>query len=297
MKPLVSIITPAYNAEKYIGEAIESVFAQTYDNWELIIIDDGSTDGTKDIAEKYVILDKRIKYYYQENQRMASARNKGINNSSGEYIAFLDADNIFSSDKLDIQVKFLEENPWCGLVYGKILHFYGEDKNRFYKNKIEDKDASGDIFLLLLKNNFINVLSVLVRKEFFDKYGAFQQDWKACDEHFVWVNLAYSGVRFFRINHVSGYLRLHKTNDSKRKEHILYTATDFLKMLDIVQSWFGEKEKLKYGRDVDNLRKEWKRKLWVGKLMARPPFSWIIHPLYLWRRDRYYVIIKNDEKK
>src|SRR2546423_988247 len=97
--PLVSIVVPAYNAEKYLEETIQSVIAQTYPNWQLVIVDDGSTDNTAEIVKSWALRDKRIFYYYQTNQRMASARNNGIRRATGKYIAFLDADNIFLPNK------------------------------------------------------------------------------------------------------------------------------------------------------------------------------------------------------
>jgi glycosyltransferase involved in cell wall biosynthesis len=105
---LVSIITPLYNGEKYIAETIESVLSQTYTNWEMIIINDGSTDNSVTIVENY-LNDPRISLLQQKNQGSAAARNNGIRNAQGQYISLLDADDIWEPDFLDSQIAFIKE--------------------------------------------------------------------------------------------------------------------------------------------------------------------------------------------
>ena len=116
---LVSIITPAYNASKYIKETIESVLNQTYDNWELIIINDGSTDDTEKIVNSFK--DRRIKLISQKNMGVSAARNRGLSEAKGEFITFLDADDILPPKSLEVRVKYLKENSNIDLVDGKIL--------------------------------------------------------------------------------------------------------------------------------------------------------------------------------
>jgi len=105
---LVSVIMPAFNAEKFIAESIESVVAQTYPNWELVVVDDGSTDGTAKIIKRYQAAEPRIKYFYQKNARQGIAKNLGISESYGEYIAFLDADDLWLPEKLDIELDYID---------------------------------------------------------------------------------------------------------------------------------------------------------------------------------------------
>lgn len=113
MEGLVSIITPAYNCEKYIGETIESVLKQSYENWELIIVDDCSTDNTKSVVEEYIKRDKRIKYYSLDvNSGAAVARTKAMELASGEYIAFLDSDDLWMPNKLEKQISFMKANNY-----------------------------------------------------------------------------------------------------------------------------------------------------------------------------------------
>lgn len=113
MSELISIITPTYNCERFIGETIESVLKQSYKNWEMIIVDDCSTDNTYDVVRKYADNDSRIKYYLlEENSGAAVARTKAMQLATGDYIAFLDSDDLWISNKLECQLKFMKENNY-----------------------------------------------------------------------------------------------------------------------------------------------------------------------------------------
>ena len=113
MSELISIITPTYNCERFIGETIESVLKQTYKNWEMIIVDDCSTDNTYEVVKKYADNDSRIKYYLlEENSGAAVARTKAMQLATGDYMAFLDSDDLWISNKLECQLKFMKENNY-----------------------------------------------------------------------------------------------------------------------------------------------------------------------------------------
>ena len=109
-KEMISIIIPVYNVEQYIAEAIESVLQQPYENWELILIDDGSVDESLQVCRKYANEDRRIKVYAKENGGVSSARNKGIELSCGEWLLFMDADDRISSDCLEVILKYIEDD-------------------------------------------------------------------------------------------------------------------------------------------------------------------------------------------
>src|SRR5262249_23306047 len=102
---VVSIIMPAYNAGKYIADSIQSVLAQTYSDWELIVVDDGSADNTASIVQQFVTRDSRINYFFQENGRLGKARNTGIKEARGALIAFLDSDDLWLETKLELQLQ------------------------------------------------------------------------------------------------------------------------------------------------------------------------------------------------
>lgn len=114
MKGLVSIITPTYNCGRFIGETIDSVLAQTYSNWEMIIVDDRSTDDTEAVVRKYMEQDNRIKYTLLDvNSGAAVARTKAMKLAEGQYMAFLDSDDLWTPDKLERQLKFMTENGYA----------------------------------------------------------------------------------------------------------------------------------------------------------------------------------------
>jgi glycosyltransferase involved in cell wall biosynthesis len=118
MQPVVSILMPVYNSSKYLDRSITSVLSQTYEKYELIAIDDGSCDNSKDIILSYMSNDKRIKYIYQDNKGIAGARNAGILNAEGTFIALLDADDMWLPNKLEVCVNtLLSEDDSVGLVH------------------------------------------------------------------------------------------------------------------------------------------------------------------------------------
>jgi glycosyltransferase involved in cell wall biosynthesis len=161
--PKVSVIMPAYNSGKYIIDAIESVLHQSYSDYELIIIDDGSKDNTREIIMSY---DNRneMRYYYQENSGISAARNKGIELSTGKYIAFLDADDLWMPDKLSESVKYLENNSAIKMVYSDmfIINSSGEVTGQWFRMKKEY--AEGDIYENLIKECFIVPTSFVIEK-------------------------------------------------------------------------------------------------------------------------------------
>jgi len=145
-KPLVSIITIFLNEEKFIQEAIESILAQTYDNWELLLVDDGSTDKSSDIARRYAEkFPGKIRYLEHDghkNRGISTSRNVAIQNAKGEYIAFLDGDDIYLPDKLERQVAILESNPTAAFVCGRTERWYSwtgktEDTHRDFLQKLD----------------------------------------------------------------------------------------------------------------------------------------------------------------
>ncbi|NJN94723.1 MAG: glycosyltransferase family 2 protein [Anaerolineales bacterium] len=168
--PLVSVIIPAYNAQDFIAQTIESVIKQTYSHWELCIVDDGSTDDTAKIIQSYSS-DNRIKYLYQQNQERAAARNHGLRCSSGRYVAFLDADDLWLPDKLKAQVQFLENQPAPALCFTQNLYI-NEQGLVTGKAGIAFKPGS-DQFSRLLEGNFIANSTVMVPRTVFDKIGFF----------------------------------------------------------------------------------------------------------------------------
>jgi len=192
MPPEVSVIIPAYNAEKYISEAIESVFSQTYKNLEVIVVDDGSIDNTalivKDQIDKFPI---SIRYYYQKNRGPAAARNKGIEEARGGYVAFLDSDDIWLPEKVQKQINVFTKEPAVGLVCtGRSRSdekIFNEEKNDM-NGKIE-KYGYLDLWRL---SNFIFTSSVMIKKNCLNYSGVFDEAKiiVGCEDLDLWMRIA-----------------------------------------------------------------------------------------------------------
>ena len=185
--PLISIITPNYNNSKYISETINSVLAQTYVNWEMIIIDDCSTDDSYEIAKKYSNNDIRIKVYRMDhNEGSALCRNKAIELSQGEYLAFLDSDDLWFPEKLQKHLKFMQIND-SDFSFTEYEHIDNEG-NRINKKAKAIKHLT---YRKLLYHNFIGCLTVIIKQNLDNKiygpdikintdYGLFLQYLKTC---------------------------------------------------------------------------------------------------------------------
>ena len=125
-REMVSVIMPAYNSEKYVSEAIESVCNQSYQNWELLIVNDGSTDHTPQIIDKYSEKDPRIKVFHRKNEGVSMARNVGLNQSRGNYVTFIDSDDVYHAERLERMVEVFEQYTDCDIVFSRHEEFIGE---------------------------------------------------------------------------------------------------------------------------------------------------------------------------
>ena len=185
--PKISVMIPVYNSARFLQEAIESVLAQTYKDYEIIVIDDGSTDNTKEVLAPYC---DRIRYIYQQNQGASSARNKGIRYSQGEYIAFLDADDIWLPEKLHIQVDYLDNNQEIALIYSWALWVDVNGRPLNKRNRSNRSLPTGDIFNILFVRNFITPSSVMIRKRMLDTVGLFDESLTHAEDHELWLRIA-----------------------------------------------------------------------------------------------------------
>lgn len=156
--PKVSIIMPVYNAEKYVSEAIESVRNQSYENWELIIVDDGSIDRSPEIIDAYSRKDPRIKSLHQKKQGVSMARNFALCQTHGEYVTFIDSDDVYHPDRLYRMVQIFEKYPNCDIVFSSYTEFMGEWKYSEASNSGEIKVYDDEILIHVIsdtKNHFV----------------------------------------------------------------------------------------------------------------------------------------------
>ncbi len=183
MQPLVSVVIPTYNREKYLQKALSSVLAQTYQCLEIIVIDDGSTDNTGKIVRSFK---KDIRYIYQENQGVSTARNVGIRNSQGDFIAFLDSDDYWFPEKTELQIALFHKHPEYGMVASRCASIRLDGSYR----ETNRRGSSGWVLEQLFRANFIRTSSAIIRKECFDKVGLFDEGLKECEEYDLWLRIA-----------------------------------------------------------------------------------------------------------
>ena len=206
MKPLVSIIVPVYNGEKYLREALESVFEQDYSPYEVIVIDDGSTDDSARIAQSFA-----VRYVYQENQGPAIARNKGIEISTGEYIAFIDQDDTWLPGKLSIQMKHLLADP---------MLLYAVSRQQFFLEEgVEKPDW---LRAEILKDDQMGYLpgTLVARKRAFQEIGMFALEFPITSDIDWFFRANDANVPMIVIQEVLLHKRVHRdAQSSYAKQH------------------------------------------------------------------------------
>lgn len=225
--PLVSGIIIFLNAEKFIEEAIESVFAQTYNHWELLLVDDGSTDGSTAIAqhfaEKYPDKVRYLEHKGHQNLGMSAARNLGVRNAKGKYIAFLDADDVWLPLKLKQQVAILESKPEAAMLYGRTQFWYSWTGNpqdlkrdRMTELGVQPNTLVKPPTLLTLflqkEDTVASTCSVLIRREVFEDIGGFEDDFRNMYEDMVFYTKVFLHTAVFVAGDCWDKYRQHKDN-------------------------------------------------------------------------------------
>ncbi|MFO8053073.1 MAG: glycosyltransferase [Candidatus Omnitrophota bacterium] len=181
-KPFFSIIIPTYNRKHFLKIAIDSVLNQTFDNYELIIVDDGSTDYTKNFIKSYKT--PKLRYYYQQNQGPASARNLGVVKAKGEFICFLDSDDRYRKNKLKITSQYIKDNPEYKIFHSEEIWYRN---NKFLSQKKVHKKPTGFIFENATKLCSVSISTAAIKKEVFGKIGNFDKNLLACEDYDFWL--------------------------------------------------------------------------------------------------------------
>ena len=211
---LVSVIMPAYNCADYIGKSIDSVLGQTYRNWELVIVDDCSTDGTYRIAQSYADKDKRIKVHrLDENSGAAVARNKAADLSGGYYLAFLDSDDLWKPEKLERQIGFMEMNDYlfsC-TAYGKV------DEHGSILDKVVHCHEKYD-YELVLRECFGNSTVVYNAEKLGRVHGA---DIRKRNDFALWLKVIKLAQNAYGLDEVLGYHRIRNGSISYKKSELV----------------------------------------------------------------------------
>jgi glycosyltransferase involved in cell wall biosynthesis len=191
--PRVSIVIPTYNLAQYIGRTLATVFGQTYSDYEVIVADDGSTDDTQNVLSPW---DGKILYLYQSNRGVAAARNLALSKASGEFIAYVDADDMWYPQKLQRQVSFLDAHQEYGLVHSE-FSIVDESDQIIHARFNQDTDREvprGSCAMDLLRRNHIQPLTVMERHECIQRTGGFDVRLKGVDDYLRWILLALDGI-------------------------------------------------------------------------------------------------------
>jgi len=201
---LVSIIIPCYNYGWLLNETLESVLAQLHQNWECFIVDDGSTDSTRDVALQYAARDQRFHYLYQENKGLSAARNLGLQAAQGIYIQLLDADDLLVADKLAIQIDFLNAHPEVDIVYGEARYFLHTNPRQLSRS-FDMKDqawmvplhgAGLPIIEKFIDSNRLVVSAPLFKSSLLKKVGLFTPALRSMEDWEFWLRCAMAGACF-----------------------------------------------------------------------------------------------------
>ena len=185
-QPLVSVVTASYQMAQYVCSAVDSVLAQDYPHVEVIVVNDGSTDNTRDRLAKYDG-NERVTVIHQENQGQTVAKNNGLAAARGEYVGFCDADNIWRPRKLTKQVPLLQANPRIGVVYGDIHLIDGEGKSL---PRLNTRRYSGRITAKLLIDNFVTFNTTLVPRRILEDVGGFDESLRMAIDYNLWLNIS-----------------------------------------------------------------------------------------------------------
>lgn len=193
--PTVSVVIPSYNVERYVGAAIESALSQTYDDLEVVVVNDGSTDGTATAIEPFRS-DPRVVYVAQENRGLAGARNRGIREAHGEYIGLLDADDLWMPERLTRCVEILAASPEIGWVTTDCFLLEDETPTtkRYYVDVLHRAPEEECSLQQIARANCFFVGGV-IRRELFDRLGGFDESLRRAEDYEMWIRLMLGGVR------------------------------------------------------------------------------------------------------
>jgi glycosyltransferase involved in cell wall biosynthesis len=185
--PAVSVIIPTYNSAAFLRETVESVLGQTYSDFEIIVVDDGSTDETERVMRSF---GARVSYVKQENKGVSAARNHGIKLARARYVAFLDSDDLWVPQKLAEQIPLLDEDPEIGLVYSDwaVVSERGVAEPSFHSSR---PAASGHVFNELVETGFILTSGTVVRRSCFDDVGDFDESLSIAQDYDLWLRICY----------------------------------------------------------------------------------------------------------
>ena len=214
--PLVSVIVPAYNCERYLAEALESILGQTHERVEVIVVDDGSTDGTAAVAGSFA----RVRYFHQANAGIGAARNRGAELAEGDLLAFLDADDCWVVDKLALQIAALRKDPNLDMVFGQARQLH--DGAEWERGVAEQQCDAADLMPGIVPG------TLLLGRDSFWRVGPFRSDCKVGEFIDWYARAAELGLRSLTLPNLMLWRRLHQSNQGVRERQ---SVTDYARVL------------------------------------------------------------------
>ncbi len=202
--PAVSVLVTCYNYGRFLADALDSILAQTFQDWECLIVDDGSTDDSREVAERFVAADPRFRLIATSHRGISAARNAGLAQVRGRYVQLLDADDAIAPEKLQLQSQYLDANPEAGLVFGDTEYFSGDISARSRTRtdiSVPDHsrraDACGAALLpVFIRENFLVISGPLYRRTLAEKVGEFDEELRSYEDWQYWFRIALAGGCF-----------------------------------------------------------------------------------------------------
>ncbi len=225
--PTVSVVIATFNRAQYVKEAIQSVLDQTYQDFEIVLVDDGSTDNTCEVVDKFD--NSKIRYIFQKNSGVCIAYNTGIRNSRGRLIAFLDDDDLWLPRKLELQIKASESSPQAGVIYSDIFNFGNSDPSipETHFQPLKWPPPRGKVLDKLIERCFPQTSTLLIKREVFDQIGLFDENLPNCQDYDMLIRIA-TKFDFEVVTLPLAKYRIHPTQISKNSESVLSCHIYFL---------------------------------------------------------------------
>ncbi|MCL2744570.1 MAG: glycosyltransferase [Planctomycetaceae bacterium] len=286
--PLVSVIIPAYNSEKFVAETIQSVISQTYANWECIVVNDGSTDNTAEVVKPF-LQDDRIRLVHKENGGLSSARNAGMEKATGELFAFLDADDIWLPEKLEKSIAFFNQHPEAGVCGTNKQNFNSQGiiPNSAETGGVYSSDATVAIFTAELS---IPASSIMIRRRVWDTIGGFDEHYRYAEDYDFLLR-ASAEFPICKLNDVLLNYRVgEKTSLSylygdKRRDLVMYTIIPkFRRLYPGKVKWYHVMQLCAdiYRNRADRKTKFTEKTYWLLRSLLCNPF----------RLEVYYLLVR-----